>query len=73
MGGTPSTSFELDELVRHIEQCPGALQIKVIDGAVLDDRVGQGIVVYAGWAALHADLGIVNLLWRCGVDSPVEA
>jgi hypothetical protein len=45
----------------------------VVHGFLIDDRIGQGVVIKLGWARRKTDLSIVNLLRRRGVNALVEA
>ena len=40
---------------------------------LVDDGVGQGVVVEARRGMAHAELRFVNVLRGCGIDGPVEA
>ena len=59
--------------ILRVEDGPRALEIKVIDGAAVDDGVGEGIVVDARRGMAHAELCFVDVLRGCGIDGPVEA
>ncbi len=44
-----------------VDERPGVLGIKVVDGALVDDGVGEGVVVEARRGMAHADLRFVNV------------
>ncbi len=60
-------------LILGVDERPGALGIKVLDGALVDDGVGDGVVGEARRGIAHSELRLVNLLGRCRIDGPVEA
>jgi hypothetical protein len=47
-------------LLRHFKQGPGVLLIETVDCAVVDNRIGEGIVIHPRRAMGKAGLGLVK-------------
>ena len=61
------------DLVLCFKGGPGVSGIEVINGAAIDDRIGQSIVVDPRGAEQHGGLGLANSLGRCRINAPVES
>ncbi len=48
--------------VLRLQHNPSALQIEVVDGVAIDERIGEGVVVEERRARVHAGLRLVDLL-----------
>jgi hypothetical protein len=49
-------------LLRHLQHNPSGFQIEVVDGAVVDERIGHSVVIHQCGAMQQADLSGANLL-----------